>query len=274
MNHSTLIEFQEDFITNTWTDILGISPHNDDNFILSGGTSYKAIKFLDALEGENLSQHDDKFIDILLNKTFGELVLYFKNFQNQVHKESILKRYHSEDSMDVGENKKHFRENENMFVSKNYKIQIFDCGKISSITKIKLNFLWKYDTKKCIDATALITSSIEGDQNAFIGSHSGLFASINLNSGKSNWEFQAKDRIESSACLSKCGEFIIFGIFLSCLILFFIQDFSILSLQGCYDKKIYIINIDNGSIYWSFETDDVVKCSPVVDYQNGLVYTG
>jgi outer membrane protein assembly factor BamB len=212
MNHSTF-EFQEDFITKIWTDILDVSPQNNDNFILSGGTSYKAIKFLDALEGENLSQHDDKFIDILLNKTFGELVFYFKNFQNQVYKESILKRYNSEDSMYVNENTKHFRVNENMFVSKNCKIPIFDFGKISSITKIKLNLLWKYDTKKCIDATALITSSGKGDQNVFIGSHSGLFVSINLNSGKSNWEFQAKDRIESSACLSKCGEFIIFGIF-------------------------------------------------------------
>ena len=45
----------------------------------------------------------------------------------------------------------------------------------------------------------------------FIGSHSHLFAAVDLDSGEALWEIYVEDRIESSACLSLCGLYVIFG---------------------------------------------------------------
>ncbi len=35
-----------------------------------------------------------------------------------------------------------------------------------------------------------------------------------------------------------------------------------------------MLEINNGTVYWSFTTDDMVKCSPTVNYKNGHVYVG
>lgn len=45
----------------------------------------------------------------------------------------------------------------------------------------------------------------------YIGSHSHLFAAIDIATGESMWETTLPDRIESSACLSKCGQWVIVG---------------------------------------------------------------
>lgn len=45
----------------------------------------------------------------------------------------------------------------------------------------------------------------------YIGSHSHLIAAIDIMTGESVWETTLPDRIESSACLSKCGQWVIVG---------------------------------------------------------------
>ena len=44
-----------------------------------------------------------------------------------------------------------------------------------------------------------------------IGSHSARFVSLNAANGQLEWEFNASDRIESSANITKCGNFVVFG---------------------------------------------------------------
>jgi len=45
-------------------------------------------------------------------------------------------------------------------------------------------------------------------------------------------------------------------------------------VSGCYDGKVYVINRLTGVIYWCFETESQVKCSPCVDPKTALVYIG
>ena len=75
-----------------------------------------------------------------------------------------------------------------------------------------MNILWKFDTLKCVDATPLVVSKKSHNfPSILIGSHSKQFICVNGLNGTSIWNFFAQDRIESSACVSKCGNFVIFG---------------------------------------------------------------
>ena len=53
----------------------------------------------------------------------------------------------------------------------------------------------------------------EGGQPAvvYVGSHSGLLFAIVARSGEVLWSRQLSDRIESSACLSVCGLYVVVG---------------------------------------------------------------
>uniref|UniRef100_A0A8B9G7U7 Beta-alanine-activating enzyme n=1 Tax=Amazona collaria TaxID=241587 RepID=A0A8B9G7U7_9PSIT len=83
-------------------------------------------------------------------------------------------------------------------------------------------------------------------------SHS-IEEAIDLDLGEIKWEKNLGDRIESSACVSKCGNFIV---------------------VGCYDGLVYVLQSSNGEIHWTFVTEDTVKSSAVVDPSSGLVYIG
>lgn len=45
----------------------------------------------------------------------------------------------------------------------------------------------------------------------YIGSHSHLFVALDIVTGESVWETTLPDRVESSACLSYCGQWVIVG---------------------------------------------------------------
>ena len=72
---------------------------------------------------------------------------------------------------------------------------------------------WKVDTGKCVDASPLLIQDDSGDppEMVYIGSHSGRFFALCFRTGRVLWEIQLTDRIESSACLSVCGQFVIVG---------------------------------------------------------------
>uniref|UniRef100_A0A8C6W537 Pyrrolo-quinoline quinone repeat domain-containing protein n=1 Tax=Nannospalax galili TaxID=1026970 RepID=A0A8C6W537_NANGA len=74
-----------------------------------------------------------------------------------------------------------------------------------------------------------------------------------LYSGKMKWEQLLGDRIESSACVSKCGNFIV---------------------VGCYNGVVYVLKSNTGEKYWMFTTEDAVKSSPTMDPTTGLLYIG
>ncbi|XP_078254494.1 beta-alanine-activating enzyme [Rhinoraja longicauda] len=123
------------------------------------------------------------------------------------------------------------------------------CGTISF--KVR----WKSDTAKCVDASPLliISGNNGADVTVYIGSHSHRLQAIDVFSGEIKWERILGDRIESSACLSRCGNFII---------------------VGCYDGYIYVLRSVDGETYWTFYTHNSVKSSPIVDPDLGLVFIG
>ena len=75
---------------------------------------------------------------------------------------------------------------------------------------------WAVPTGKCVDASPLVARLRGGSCTAvanvvFIGSHSGLFFAITASDGQIIWKTQTGGRIESSACLSLCAKFVVFG---------------------------------------------------------------
>ncbi|XP_062963789.1 beta-alanine-activating enzyme isoform X3 [Cynocephalus volans] len=79
--------------------------------------------------------------------------------------------------------------------------------------KMELHVRWRSDTGKCVDASPLVVIPVVEKSSAtvYIGSHSHRMKAIDLYSGKVKWEQILGDRIESSACISKCGNFIVVG---------------------------------------------------------------
>ncbi|XP_066488528.1 beta-alanine-activating enzyme isoform X2 [Tiliqua scincoides] len=125
----------------------------------------------------------------------------------------------------------------------------------TSAEKLTLHIRWKSNLGKCVDASPLVVipAADELSASVYIGSHSHKIQAIDLFSGKVRWERNLADRIESSACVSKCGSFIILG---------------------CYNGFVYVLRSSNGEIHWIFPTEDAVKSSAAVDPTTGLVFIG
>uniref|UniRef100_A0A3Q2HMH3 Beta-alanine-activating enzyme n=1 Tax=Equus caballus TaxID=9796 RepID=A0A3Q2HMH3_HORSE len=83
--------------------------------------------------------------------------------------------------------------------------------------KMELCVRWMSDTGKCVDASPLVVIPAVDKSSAtvYIGSHSHRMMAVDLYSGKVKWEQILGDRVESSACVSKCGNFIVVGKFLN-----------------------------------------------------------
>ncbi|XP_072040786.1 beta-alanine-activating enzyme-like [Amphiura filiformis] len=111
---------------------------------------------------------------------------------------------------------------------------------------------WKYDTGKCVDASPLVVRW-RSKAVVYIGSHSHKFAAISMETGDALWESTLGDRVESSACLSACGKYVV---------------------VGCYDSHVYFLDCNSGFVYWKYKTRGPVKSSPVADSDSSLVYIG
>ncbi|KAF6128450.1 aminoadipate-semialdehyde dehydrogenase [Phyllostomus discolor] len=120
---------------------------------------------------------------------------------------------------------------------------------------MELRVRWRSDTGKCVDASPLVVIPAVEKSSAtvYIGSHSHRMMAIDLYSGKVKWEQILGDRIESSACVSKCGNFIV---------------------VGCYNGLVYVLKSNNGEKYWTFTTEDAVKSSATMDPTTGLFHLG
>ncbi|XP_019381580.1 PREDICTED: acyl-CoA synthetase family member 4 isoform X2 [Gavialis gangeticus] len=123
------------------------------------------------------------------------------------------------------------------------------------IAKFLIGVRWTTSTGKCVDASPLVIVPVTDDMSAtvYIGSHSHTMQAIDLDSGKIKWERILGDRIESSACVSKCGSFIV---------------------VGGYNGLVYVLRSNNGETHWMFTTEDAVKSSAALDPSTGLVYVG
>ncbi|XP_074010354.1 beta-alanine-activating enzyme isoform X2 [Numenius arquata] len=129
-----------------------------------------------------------------------------------------------------------------------------ECSHVTA-AELALCIRWKSNTRKCVDASPLVVIPTEEGISAsvYVGSHSHAMQAIDLDLGEIKWEKNLGDRIESSACTSKCGNFIV---------------------VGCYDGLVYVLQSSDGEIHWTFVTEDTVKSSAVVDPSSGLIYIG
>lgn len=116
----------------------------------------------------------------------------------------------------------------------------------------KIEMEWKFNTTKCVDATPLIVKIDNLKKLILIGSHSSEFFCIS-STGEHVWSFKTLDRIESSAIVSKCGRFVVFG---------------------CYDSYVYVLGLEDGKLEFKLKTDDIVKSSPCLNKVNGHIYFG
>ncbi|XP_066241659.1 beta-alanine-activating enzyme isoform X2 [Saccopteryx leptura] len=130
-----------------------------------------------------------------------------------------------------------------------------DGSPVTGAEAVGLHVRWRSDTGKCVDASPLVVIPADDKPSAtvYIGSHSHRMMAIDLYSGKVKWQQILGDRIESSACVSKCGNFIV---------------------VGCYNGLVYVLKSNNGEKYWMFTTEDAVKSSATVDPTTGLLYFG
>ncbi|XP_023566900.1 acyl-CoA synthetase family member 4 isoform X3 [Octodon degus] len=126
---------------------------------------------------------------------------------------------------------------------------------VTKVEKMELCVRWRSDTGKCVDASPLVVIPAADNSSAtvYIGSHSHRMKAVELRSGKVKWEQILGDRIESSACVSVCGNFIV---------------------VGCYNGLVYVLKSNSGETHWMFTTEDTVKSSATVDPTTGLVYIG
>ena len=74
----------------------------------------------------------------------------------------------------------------------------------------KLVTEWVVPTGGCVDSSPLVVRS-RGNDVAYVGSHSGLVLCTELRGGVIKWWTQLRGRVESSPCVSNCGEYIIIG---------------------------------------------------------------
>ena len=74
----------------------------------------------------------------------------------------------------------------------------------------KLVTEWVVPTGGCVDSSPLVVCSC-GNDMAYVGSHSGLVLCAELRGGVIKWRTQLRGRVESSPCVSNCGEYIIIG---------------------------------------------------------------
>ncbi|XP_049645894.1 beta-alanine-activating enzyme isoform X1 [Suncus etruscus] len=125
----------------------------------------------------------------------------------------------------------------------------------SEVKQMEFHVRWRSDTGKCVDASPLvvISSAASSSATVYIGSHSHTMVAVDLYSGKEKWKQVLGDRIESSACLSKCGNFIAIG---------------------CYNGSVYVLKSNSGEKHWVFTTEDAVKSSAALDLSTGLLYIG
>eukprot|EP00106_Octopus_bimaculoides_P004599 XP_014772041.1 PREDICTED: acyl-CoA synthetase family member 4-like [Octopus bimaculoides] len=119
--------------------------------------------------------------------------------------------------------------------------------------KKEVNIHWTYNTGKCVDASPIVAQLSNKEKIIIVGSHSHKVSAVVASSGQLLWETVLADRVESSACVSSCGQHIV---------------------VGCYDGCVYVLQTATGDIVWTFSTSDIVKSSPVVDPVTSYVWFG
>lgn len=155
-----------------------------------------------------------RLFSVLIEENFSNFLKYIKaNIDSQT--EFNQKEYETAPSKRIKlsstENVSEFVENLEIteWISKFDKKTNENINSDSSVIS-NISLKWNYNTLKCVDASPLLILK-EEREFILIGSHSSKFVCVD-DKGTLIWEYEAKDRIESSATISRCKNFVIFGI--------------------------------------------------------------
>lgn len=245
-----------------------ISPQS--SFILSGGSSLGAVRISQEMELA-LDRRLPLLVDKLLNETFSDVVAYLK--QRAKARETAER---SLEGPELPSERVTASDSSTTLMSRvgsvrtapcfscvsrldswHHCVCAQNCGREQRLSTgdsaAKFALKWRHDLAKCVDASPLVVSYEGGDCVVLVGSHSGRFCAVDVLAGSCCWELQVPDRIESSACLSRCGSYVAFG---------------------CYDHNIYCIEVSSGARRWTFGTDGEVKCSPALNKTDGSLLCG
>ncbi len=194
---------------------------DESNFIESGGTSIKAVLFVDSLEEKLVKSHatllntSNQLLDILLHDVFKNVVdlvekINLKSNQEVGQTENEASLTKKPKQTDTNKNQGKLEETgkieHNNVITWISKLNSFVPKMSSSQLKLRSNLNlkigWKYDTLKCVDATPLLVVITENNQEkelVFIGSHSGQFVCIDSASGHLMWRFDTNGMFNFSA---------------------------------------------------------------------------
>lgn len=102
---------------------------------------------------------------------------------------------------------------------------------------------------KCVDASPTIFSC---DMNSVlsIGSHSHRIINVRITDGSIQSELRLPDRVESQVTQYK-------------------KNYGFV---GCYDGFLYCFDIIDGSIKWQFNSSGMIKCRPIPDANDHVIF--
>uniref|UniRef100_A0A1B6DJX3 Uncharacterized protein n=4 Tax=Clastoptera arizonana TaxID=38151 RepID=A0A1B6DJX3_9HEMI len=214
-------------------------------FIDSGGNSISALQIISEMSFRFPMTSPDMIKLLLQNNTLNQCCDLLNGCIVKNHDKTPDKRKFDSNVSKGIEKKLKFVEPDRIYSQckgRSYGDQII---KNHYLTKqISLEFVWKYDLGKCVDASpTLIHYKKENLSLVAVGSHSGKLAVFQLHSGINLWEINLHDRIESSVSCTNDG---------------------LCGIVGCYNGKIYCFNLKSGEIKWVVKTQEMVKCTPLV----------
>ncbi|CAF0744590.1 unnamed protein product [Rotaria sordida] len=246
-------------LINIWQNLLNKIPDKNSNFIFNGGNSLLALTFVEQIKQFYLSIDVNYLFDLILHKTFGDLIEYIDNPQQYQQQKSIeyssstlpsttIMKSNLNDIWSIQRCSKIFLHNKNHLMC-----QYSTFPKESTFSTEKFILNWKCSMKKCIDASPLIILLDEYRQYVIIGSHAGLINAYQIDNGQLIWSFQANDRIEASGTISRNGQFV---------------------LIGDYSGILYIIECSNGKLYSSYQCQGLIKTIPCIHRSIDMIYLG
>lgn len=189
------------------------------NFIFNGGNSMLAMSFVELVKQHYLSLDAHYLFDLILHKTFGDLLYYINNPHQQTQEHQLIEYSSSNLSTlpttiqsnlnriwSIHRCSRIFLHDKNYFTHEYFS---FPEELIFSPKNLTLN--WKSSMNKCIDASPSIVLLDDKRQYVIIGSHAGLINAYQIDNGKLIWSFQANDRIEATGSISRTGQFFLIG---------------------------------------------------------------
>lgn len=141
----------------------------------------------------------------------------------------------------------------------------------SSVAELALCVRWKSNMRKCVDASPLviIPAKEEISASVYVGSHSHAMQAIDLDLGEIKWEKTLGDRIESSACVSKCGNFIVVG---TSFVSAFILNSSFSAKYKMNDKESYFLSLVVLLLSTSISASELIYCKIETEGRSNLSF--